>query len=112
MLWGTYVIVLLAGIWGTSVTAFQLVTFVVGVLLPILAAVVTRFDATPKVRSLVLLLLSFISGILNSWLVAPSGFDWSQAIFNAITQFVIGVAVLYGLWKPTGVSDAAKSTLR
>jgi hypothetical protein len=99
-------------IWGTSITDFQLVTFIAGVLLPILVAIVTRAAASPKVRAITLLVFSLISGVLNSWLVAPSGFDWSQAIFNAITQFVIGIALLYGLWKPTGVSDAAKQTLR
>jgi peptidoglycan/LPS O-acetylase OafA/YrhL len=99
-------------IWGTSVTEFQLVTFIAGVVLPIVAGVVTRYQASSRTRSLMLLALSFISGILNSWLVAPSGFDWSQATFNALTQFVVGVAVLYGLWKPTGVSEAAKRSLR
>jgi hypothetical protein len=98
--------------WGTSVTDFQIVTFVVAVLLPILVALVNRVNASPRIRSLTLLVFTCISGILNSWLVAPNGFDWSQAIFNWIIQFIIGVAVLYGLWKPIGVSDAAKRSLR
>lgn len=96
--------------YGTTITAFQLVTLIVGVLLPVLVALVTKEITSPKVRALLLLVLSAITAVLNSWLVAPNGFDWAQALWGAVTTFIIGVATLYGLWKPTGVSDAAKAT--
>lgn len=98
--------------YGSTITAFQLVTLIVGVLLPILVAVVTRAVDSPRTRAILLLALSGITGVLNSWLVAPNGFDWAQAIWGGVTTFIIGVATLFGLWKPTGVNDAAKQTLR
>lgn len=97
---------------GTTISAFQLVTLIVGVLLPILVAVVTKYEDSPRVKSLLLLVLSGVTGVLNSWLVAPNGFDWAQAIWGGVTTFIIGVATLFGLWKPTGVNEAAKKTLR
>jgi peptidoglycan/LPS O-acetylase OafA/YrhL len=99
-------------LFGTHVSTYQLVSVIVSVFLPILVALVTKRTERPRVRAILLLVLNAISAALNSWLIAPAGFDWSQAIFNTIVQFVIGVAMLYGLWKPTGVSDAAKRSLR
>lgn len=96
--------------YGSSITTFQLVTLIVGVLLPILVAAVTKYEASPKARSLLLLVLSAVTGVLNSWLSTPNGFDWQQAIWGAVTTFIIGVATLFGLWKPTGVNDAAKKS--
>jgi hypothetical protein len=98
--------------YGTTITAFQLVTLVVGVLLPILVAVITKYESSAKVKSTLLLALSGVSAVLNSWLNTPSGFDWQQAVWGAVTTFIIGVASLFGLWMPTGVNETAKKTLR
>jgi len=94
--------------YGTTITTFQLVTLIVGVLLPILVALITKLNTPPRIRAVLLLALSAVSAVLNSWLSNPNGFDWGQALWGAVTTFIIGVATLYGLWKPTGVSDAAK----
>jgi peptidoglycan/LPS O-acetylase OafA/YrhL len=96
--------------YGSTITSFQLVTLIVGVLLPILVAVVTKYEASPKVKALLLLVLSAVAAVLNSWLVAPNGFDWQQAIWGTVTTFIIGVASLFGLWMPTGVNESAKKT--
>lgn len=97
---------------GTTISTFQLVTLIVGVLLPILVAVVTKYESSPRVKSVLLLVLSGVTAVLNSWLSTPNGFDWQQAVWGAVTTFIIGVATLFGLWKPTGVNEAAKKTLR
>lgn len=98
--------------YGSTITAFQLVTLIVGVFLPILVAVVTKYESSPQVKSIALLVLSGVAAVLNSWLNTPNGFDWQQAVWGAVTTFVVGVATLFGLWKPTGVNEAAKKTLR
>lgn len=98
--------------YGSTITTFQLVTLIVGVLLPILVAVITKYESSPRVKSILLLVLSGVAAVLNSWLTTPNGFDWQQAVWGAVTTFVIGVASLFGLWKPTNVNEAAKRTLR
>jgi hypothetical protein len=92
-----------------TVTTFQAVNLVVGVFLPILVALVTKYQHQPQVRAVLLLVLSGVSGVLSQWLAAPGGFDLSQAVFGAVTTFVVGVATLFGLWMPTGVNDKAKN---
>lgn len=97
--------------YGDSMTQFQFWNLVAGVLLPVLVALVTKTNMSSRLRSLCLLVLTGVSGVLNEWLSTPGGFDWEKAAWAAVTTFVIGVATLYGLWKPTGVSDAAKRSL-
>ena len=94
-----------SGLGGTTITTAQVVTLIVGVLLPMVVALVTKYETSPAVRAILLLVLSGVSGVLNDWLVADGAFDWGQAILSALTTFIVGVATLYGLWKPTGVSD-------
>lgn len=94
---------------GSTITDFQLVNLLVGVLLPIVVALVTKTTRNaPRIRATLLLVLSGVSGVLSQWLAAPGGFDFAQAILGAVTTFVIGVATLFGLWMPTGVNDKAK----
>jgi hypothetical protein len=97
--------------YGSTVTTFQLITLITGVLLPIIVALVTKWDTAPGARAVLLLFLSGAAAVLNSWLATPNGFDWGQAIWGAVTTFIIGVATHFGLWRPTGVSDAAKRAL-
>lgn len=97
---------------GGNIEAEQWVTMVTGVVLPILTALVTKPSFPPQYRALVLLVLSTISAGLNELLVASDeNFQVEQWIFDTVIIFVIGVASLYGLWKPTGISDAAKRAL-
>lgn len=94
---------------GHSITGMQLVNLIVGVLLPILVALVTKYEHSAKIKALLLLVLSAVAGVLNSWLRHTGTFDWTQAIWDAMTVFIIGVATLFGLWQPTGVNDVAKA---
>lgn len=96
--------------YGDSMTQFQMWNLVAGVLLPILVALVTKANMSSRLRSITLLALTLVSGVLNEWLSTSGGFDWQHAIWASVTTFIIGVATLYGLWKPTGVSDAAKAS--
>lgn len=97
--------------YGSEITTYQLITLLSGVLLPIVVALVTRLNTSSQARAILLLALSGISAVLNEWLSTSGGFDWQKAVWGAVTTFIIGVATLYGLWKPTGVSDAAKRSL-
>jgi hypothetical protein len=92
-----------------QITWTMAVNGLVGIGLPILVALVTKSVHTAKTRSLLLLALSGVSGVLNEWLVSTGAFNWPKAVYDAVLIFVVGVATLYGLWKPTGVSDGAKA---
>lgn len=92
-----------------TITLAQLISALVGTLLPILVAVVTDRVARPGVKAVVLLVLAAVSSFLTAWLVALNGgqaFDWSQAGFGVLITFVIAVAMHLGLWRNVGASGA------
>jgi hypothetical protein len=93
-----------------TLTLAQLITSLVGVVLPILVAVVTDRVAHPGLKSVVLLALAALSSFLTEWLVALNGgasFDWSQAAYGVLMTFTVAVAAHFGLWRNVGASGAA-----
>lgn len=88
----------------------QYLAALIGVVLPILVALVTKYTTRPIVKSLLLLVLSTVTGFLTEML-NDAAFNFEQALFGTVLTFVTGVATLFGLWMPTGVDAKAKATL-
>lgn len=87
-------------------------TFVVGSLLPVLTGLVTKTVTSARRKAVILLALSAVSGLLTELLAAMTSdvtYDLASGLFNAATIFVIGVAVQFGLWKPTGVTATVQA---
>lgn len=80
-----------------------------GTLLPILTGLVTARVAHPGLKATVLALLSAVAGLLNElYSVAGNAalYDWSAGLANAVTVFLVGVGLHYGLLRPTGVTGS------
>jgi hypothetical protein len=93
-----------------TITLAQLISLVVGTLLPILVALITDRAASGAAKAITLLALSAVASFLTAWLVALNGglpFDFAQAAFGVLTTFIVAVAVHFGLWKPIGASGSA-----
>lgn len=88
----------------------QYLSAIVGVVIPILVAIVTKHSTSATVKSVLLLLLSGVSGFLTE-MINDAAFNWQQALFGAILTFVVGVASYFGLWKPTGVDAKLKESV-
>jgi hypothetical protein len=92
-----------------SITLAQLISLLVGTLLPILVAVVTDRAASGAVKAVTLLGLAAVSSFLSEWLVAlntAETFDFAQAAFGVLTTFIVAVAVHFGFWKPTALTGS------
>jgi hypothetical protein len=88
-------------------TLFVNVTYVNAVLafvLPALVALITRRLASPRVKSLLLALLTIIAGVLQEIVTDNGDFQWKTAIGTILVQFVGAVAIHTGLLKPTGIT--------
>jgi hypothetical protein len=97
-----------------GVGTVEVVSMVVGVLLPILVGLVTKAVTSPSTKAILLAALSALSGFLTEFVeVANSGaaFQVDQALLTWLMTFVVAVAVHYGLWKPTGVTAKAQNSL-
>jgi hypothetical protein len=92
-----------------TITLAQLITTLVGTLLPILVAVITDRAASGAAKAITLLALAAVSSFLSAWLVALNGgapFDFAQAAYGVLITFVVAVATHFGLWKPAGASGS------
>lgn len=78
-----------------------------GLVLPMLVALVTNNVANAAVKAVVLAVLAAISGIVQA-LIAVGGdltvMDWNGAMSAAVTTFLIGVGMHFGLLKPVGLT--------
>jgi hypothetical protein len=86
----------------------MLLWLAVTVIMPLVVGLVTKFSTSAAVKSLLLVLLSLVNGVLSEALAAGDGFDWRKAITQAVVAFVIAVAVHFGVWKPTGTTDTVQ----
>jgi hypothetical protein len=78
-----------------------------GVLLPMLVALATAQVANSGVKALVLAVLAAVSGLANE-LYSVGGdlgaYDWNSGLANAVTTFLVGVGLHYGLLKPLNIT--------
>lgn len=91
-----------------------LLSLILTVVLPLLVGLITRKSTNAGVKSVLLLLGSGVASVLQVWLAAASShihFVWFAVVYNAVVNFAIAVAIHFGLWKPTGVAEAAQNTL-
>ncbi|MFG1846785.1 hypothetical protein [Micromonospora carbonacea] len=98
-------------VYGFAPNLGGLLSLAITILLPILVGLVTRRSTSPGVKAVLLLTLSAVNSILSAWLQAENTsavFEWIPVVYSTLINFGIAVAVHFGLFKPTGVSDAAQ----
>lgn len=91
------------------------IQLLVATILPIAVGLVTTRVTSAGRKAWLLAALALVTSVLVEWgsaLSAKETFDIGIALIAAIPTFAISVATHYGLWRPTGVADAAQDTLR
>jgi hypothetical protein len=83
--------------------------FLIAFGLPVLVGLVTTRVTSSALKAWLLLALSAVGQFVAA-VAQPGSFSWKTAVWSALLSFVISVAIHFGLWKPTGVSDAATDT--
>lgn len=85
---------------------------VTGTALPMIVALTTAQVANAGLKAVTLAALAAVGGVGNE-LVSVGGnvaaFDWSASGANALTVFLIGVGLHYGLLKPAGLTGSSGS---
>jgi hypothetical protein len=92
----------------TTINTVQVLSMVVGTLLPILVGLITKTVTHASTKALLLAFLSAVSGFVTEF-VNSSNFQWDQALLTWLMTFVVAVATHYGFWKPLGATDKAQS---
>lgn len=86
----------------------QIVSMLIGTVLPIIVGLVTTRVTSPAIKAILLALLSAVAGFGTEYLGDPASFIWTAALMNWLQTFIIAVAMHYGLWKPTSVAQKAQ----
>ncbi len=96
------------------VIAASIASILLGTVMPLLVAVVTKSKASRALKFGCLLTLSVITGMLTTAIGGDGNAVISDtALVSALIAWVTGMASYYGLWKPSGVAGSvAKKTDR
>lgn len=81
------------------------VNVIVGVFIPILVGVVTKLHASRGLKAILNALLAAATGILSQTVV-DAHTNWRRIVVSIAVTWIMSVATHYGLWKPTGATDA------
>ena len=87
------------------------IQLLLAVILPIVVGLVTTRVTRGSVKAWLLAALTLATAVITGLGDAVAGnhvFDLGRALFLALPQFCISVAMYYGLWKPTGIGAAAQ----
>jgi small basic protein len=89
----------------------RLILALVGLLLPVLVALLTKVNAPSEVKALVLALLSTVASAVAEALASGlDDFSWSRFFSGVVLAFVAGhVAYKSSLVKPAAAAVAAKT---
>lgn len=88
-----------------SPEAVQAAQLLVGAVLPVVVALATKRLAASSVKAWTLAALAAVTAV-SSQLLAPDGFVVADVAAGFVRTMVAGVALHYGLLKPTGVTGS------
>lgn len=87
------------------------IQLLLAVILPIVVGLVTTRITRSSIKAWLLAGLTVATALLTGLgdaVASNAVFDLGKALFLALPQFCISVAMYYGLWKPTGIGGAAQ----
>lgn len=94
----------------TGMSIAQFIGLLVAPLMALLVGFVTKESWPDKWKSLLLLALSAINGVVvEAFTPHAGGYDLRASIMSAIYAFVVAIGFHYGLLKPTGATAAVVS---
>ena len=81
-------------------------TFVIGTALPIVVALVTKSNAAPTVKAVVLVTLSVLTAAFTQIQMNGGNFDLKPTVIGFFVAWITAVATHFGLLRPAAVTGA------
>ena len=88
-------------------------SLVLTVILPILAAILMKSRWSALQKGLVLLAMASAKAFLEAWIGATTSgevFQWANTLYSVLVNFGIAVVAYVGLWKGTSIQQSALAT--
>lgn len=92
---------------GYTFDTLGIISLLLGTILPLLVAVVSRESWNATVKGIVLLALSGLAAVLTQWaqaIASGTSFIWQAVALSALLTFVTGIVTHNYVWKPGGLS--------
>lgn len=89
-----------------------IVGLLVATVLPLLVGLVTKTVTNPGIKAGLLAALAAITGLgteLLASIQAGTTYDLGTGIVLALTSFLVAVGIHFGIWKPTGATEAVQA---
>lgn len=86
---------------------------VISFVLPLVVGLVTKQSMSAGLKAVLLLVFQAIAQFLVAWQDSFDGepFKWQAVAMSVGVGFVMSVAVHFGLWRPTGATEAAQNSV-
>lgn len=84
----------------------QVITVLSGLVIPLLVGVLAKLEASSTVKAVLNFGLSALAGALGE--LTGDAFVWADFVMAFGLTWATSVATYYGLWKPTGTSEAVQ----
>lgn len=97
-------------VYGFAPNAGGLLGLIITFVLPIVAAFFMKQSWSAGTKGLILLALAAVKSIVEAWLMAYNtgvDFDFVPLVYTVVVNFIIAVAVHFGLWRGTNVQVSA-----
>ena len=91
-----------------TIDTAQVISLLVGFVVPLLVGLLSKWDASKTVKSILNFGLSALSSVLAT--VIPDQFEWGPFLFTFAMTWATSIATYYGLWKPTNAATKVQST--
>lgn len=94
-----------------DVSFVQVLALLVGTVSPLLVGLVTTRVVSAGRKAVLLLALTSVTGLgaeLLDALRADESYDLGAGLMLALTAFLAGVGMHFGIWKPVGASQKAQ----
>lgn len=88
----------------------EFVSLLIGTVIPLLVGLLTKLNASSGVKAVVNALLAALAGFLTE--AGSDEFVLGSAIVTVLLTWAVSVATYYGLYKPTGTSQAVQRSTR
>lgn len=90
----------------TIVLDAQFVSLLIGTVIPLVVGLLTKLNASSGVKAVTNALLAALTGFLTE--AGSDEFVLGTAVVTVLMTWAVSVATYYGLYKPTGASQAVQ----
>lgn len=95
-----------------SAQGIMLLQLIISVVLPLVVSLVTNGNTQARTKALLLAGLSVVASLgaeIVDAITNNTQYDLASALITALGTFIVGVAMHFGLFSPTGVSGKLQS---